>query len=141
MQSLSQVEAIAHSGLYGDRYSLDIRDGFWQKTGKYPHRVRQVSIFQTTDLAGTGFSGIHTRRNIELSGPLDLRSLLNRQFRLGNVLFEGVWECDPCNRPSKISGMPGYEKLDKEKGGIRAKILEGDILKLGDVLTLAGAGK
>ncbi len=136
MISVSEVEAIAGVGLRGDRYSLDIRKGEFQQHGKAKTRVRQVTFFSMDALRNTGFEGIDTRRNVGISGPFEAYKYLGRRFRVGEAIFEGDWECAPCKVPSIVSGKVGFEKLPPEIGGIRAKILEGDILRIGQPLVL-----
>lgn len=136
MIELSEVEAIAGVGLRNDRYALDIRRGEFQIRGKARTRVRQVTFFPMDALKGTGFNGIDTRRNVGVSGLFDAYKFLGRRFRFGDAIFEGDWECKPCKVPSIVSGKPGFEKLLPEIGGIRARILEGGILQIGQPLVL-----
>ncbi len=129
MVEMDSVHALAGKGIDGDRYAIGI--GFWQTHGVYRDRIRHGTIFFTEHLMGTGFKGIDTRRNIELTGDMNPLDLLGRKFRFGDVLMQGIWDCSPCNRPSKLSGVQGFEKLPKERGGVRVEFLESGVLKPG----------
>ena len=69
------------------------------------------------------------RRNVIIEG-FDLNRLIGKQFRLGEVLFEGVEECRPCYWMDTAFG-PGAEEALKGRGGLRARILESGTLQKG----------
>lgn len=80
---------------------------------------------------GQDFDPMMTRRNLVVVGDVDLMVFVDQIFRVGNVQMKGIEECTPCNRPSSLSGIKGFEKAFKAEGraGIRARILnDGDIL-------------
>ena len=80
---------------------------------------------------GTGHSANKYRRNVLLSG-VDLNMLIGKQFTIGEVAFEGIEECAPCHW---LNGAiaPGVENYLKGRGGLRAKIVQSGILKVGRV--------
>ncbi len=70
------------------------------------------------------------RRNIIISG-VNLCELIGRQFRVGDVLFEGMAHCNPCTWMNAIIGKGTYREM-KGRGGLRAKVIEGGTLRLGE---------
>ncbi len=55
---------------------------------------------------------------------MDLKSLLGREFQLGEARMRGVEVCTPCPRPSAISKKPGFKEVFEGRGGIRAEVLQ-----------------
>ncbi|RKX34796.1 MAG: molybdenum cofactor biosysynthesis protein [Verrucomicrobia bacterium] len=125
LEDLDAARCIAGKGLSGDRYA-----------GREEGHKRQATFFDLEvhrDLcrrfpeAAVG-PDVY-RRNVVIEG-VDLNSLIGKQFRLGEVLFEGVEECRPCYWMDSAFG-PGAEEALKGKGGLRARILEGGTLQKG----------
>ena len=133
MHEVAQAQAVAGKGLVGDRYAGG--------SGK-----RGVTLIQSEHLPAIAALSGHARiapallrRNLVVSG-LPLVALKGRRFRIGEVLLEGVDECDPCSRMEDALGPGGYNAM-RGHGGLCARILEGGVLKVGDsVLALATAG-
>jgi len=75
-----------------------------------------------------------TRRNIVVS-RINLLSLKDQEFRVGDVILETTGICAPCNLMEKNLGEGGYNAM-RGHGGITAKVkIEGKI-KLGDKVEL-----
>jgi len=70
------------------------------------------------------------RRNITISG-VNLCELIGKQFYVGDVLFEGMAHCNPCTWLDAVIGKGTY-RLMKGRGGLRAKVLNGASLALGE---------
>lgn len=141
MVSLDHVSAVCYRGLEGDRYFLN--EGFWQNVKKPHEVVRNVSliseqaIIEARQEFGQDFDPMMTRRNLVVCGDIDLMSLIGAQFIVGEVKMRGVEECTPCNRPSTLSGVKGFEKAFKVTGraGIRAEILNDGDIHVGDEIS------
>lgn len=71
------------------------------------------------------------RRNITVSG-INLCELIGKQFYVGDVLFEGMAHCNPCTWMNAVIGKGTYQ-LMKGRGGLRAKVIKGGSLTLGEV--------
>ena len=133
MREVAQVEAVAGKGLVGDRYVGG--------SGK-----RGITLIQAEHLPAIAALSGHAqvppallRRNLVVSG-LPLIALKGRRFRVGEVLLEGVDECDPCSRMEDALGPGGYNAM-RGHGGLCARILEGGVLHIGDsVLAVVTAG-
>jgi MOSC domain-containing protein YiiM len=132
MLELEEAELIAERGLQGDRASA--------KVG----RSRQVTLIQTEHLttigALLGRSSINPellRRNLAISG-INILSLRNARFRIGECELEGTGHCHPCSRLEETLGFGGYNAT-RGLGGITARVLQGGAIRLRDpVLLLKG---
>jgi MOSC domain-containing protein YiiM len=124
--ALAEVNAVTDLGLEGDHYA--------KAGGK-----RQVTLIQAEHLdVVAGLAGIEQaepdrlRRNIVVSG-ISLYALRDRRFRIGGALLEGTGTCDPCSRMEEALGPGGYNAM-RGHGGITARILEGGVIRLGDIV-------
>ena len=72
------------------------------------------------------------RRNVVVSG-VPLVALKGRRFRIGDAVFEGTEDCDPCSRMEDALGAGGYNAM-RGHGGLCARIVEGGTFRLGDVV-------
>ena len=73
------------------------------------------------------------RRNIVISG-INLCELIGQQFYIGGVLFEGMAHCNPCTWMDAVIHKGLYRQM-KGRGGLRAKVIQGGLLKL-ETITL-----
>jgi MOSC domain-containing protein YiiM len=124
MVEVAQVQAIAGKGLLGDRYAGGSGN-------------RGITLIQAEHLPAIASLSGHQRiapallrRNLVVAG-VPLVALKGRRFRVGEVLLEGVGDCDPCSRMEAALGPGGYNAM-RGHGGLCARILEGGVLRLGD---------
>ena len=118
------VLAIEGKGLDGDHYK--------KADGK-----RQVTLIQSEHLNVIGailekkeVDVKLTRRNIVVKG-INLTSLKNQQFQIGEAILEGTGECHPCSRMEENFGAGGYNAM-RGHGGLTARIIKGGLIKKGD---------
>jgi MOSC domain-containing protein YiiM len=133
--SLSEVKAVAGQGLEGDRY--------FKKAGTYsntPGRGRQVTLIELESLVALNrdlkiqLEPTQTRRNIVTRG-VPLNHLMNRQFRLGHdVVLQGVRLCEPCEYLETLTARGVRDGL-LHRAGLRADILTGGTIRVGDRIT------
>lgn len=124
MHDVVEAEVLAGKGLLGDRYLGGSGN-------------RGVTLIQAEHLPVIAALSGHERvspallrRNLVVSG-LPLLALKGRRFRIGEVLLEGVEECDPCSRMEAALGPGGYNAM-RGHGGIVCRILEGGKIRVGD---------
>jgi MOSC domain-containing protein YiiM len=131
LQSKEEVLAVAGRGLEGDRYF----DG----TGTYsttPGTGRQVTLIESEALAAAEsdydlkLPPGASRRNIVTAG-VALNHLVGREFMVGEVRLLGTRLCEPCSHLAKLTGKPVVKALI-HRAGLRADILEGGLIRLGD---------
>jgi MOSC domain-containing protein YiiM len=131
----TELQAIEGAGLEGDRYAT--------ATGTFSDRVgpdRQVTFVEreavaaANDAAGIELGENETRRNLVTEGvPLD--QLIGRTFRVGDVVFRGIKTCPPCAHLERLT-RPGVRAALENRGGIRAEIVQGGTLRIGDEITV-----
>ena len=130
MEEVSEVEAITGQGLKGDRYA----------TGEGSFNVgslgsRQVTFMNAIFFEGSGFDFRDSRRNLFVEG-VELMWLIGREFQVGTARFQGIKYCDPCQRPSKLSGKSkSFKEVFFDRGGLIAEVIETGVIRLGDKVT------
>jgi uncharacterized protein YcbX len=133
MQAVAAAEAIAGEGLVGDRYRAGT--GFYSLAATDPG-AREVTLIAEEALAavrqetGIVLGPAEHRRNLT-TRAMALDSLLGRRFRIGEVIGEGVRPCPPCTHLEEITGKPVMKPLI-HRGGIRARIVAGGWIRVGD---------
>lgn len=123
--SVQNVEAITLKGLAGDHFSGSEKS------------KRQITLIQQEhiDLVASVMQLAHLtpgmlRRNIVVKG-INLHSLKDRHFWIGDVLLEYTGDCHPCSRMEDILGPGGYNAM-RGHGGITARILRGGNIGIND---------
>ena len=135
MQQIQEAEAIAAQGLKGDRYAKGEGSFNREKQGN-----RQVTLINYIFFEGSGFDYADTRRNIVVNG-VELMWLIGREFQIGTAHFRGVKYCDPCERPSKLSGKEqSFKEAFFDRGGLIAEVIESGVIKTGDTVVLPPKG-
>jgi MOSC domain-containing protein YiiM len=81
-------------------------------------------------LEEVGLEPIEARRNLIVRG-VDLDALRGRRFRVGAVECLGQRRCEPCAHLERLT-RPGVLRALAHRGGLRADILRGGELHVGD---------
>jgi len=120
-----EIECVAGRGIRGDRY-------FDHK----PDYKGQITLFEIEahqrlcESFGIFDKGPEVyRRNVIVAGQ-DLNEWIGREFEIQGVRFLGTEESKPCLWMNEAF-CPGAEKALLGKGGLRAKILAGGVLRPG----------
>ncbi len=127
LQSMNQVEVIADHGLAGD-HKASRAGGKRQVTLIQREHLDVVAKLLGRDAVGAAL----LRRNLVVSG-INLLALRGERFRIGGVLFEGSGLCEPCSRMEEVLGAGGYNAM-RGHGGIIARVLEGGVIAVGDLV-------
>ena len=77
-------------------------------------------------------SPAQTRRNIAASG-VPLNHLVDQEFWVGEVLLRGTRLCEPCKHLDELT-QPGVMGGLIHRGGLRAQILTGGVIRPGDIV-------
>ena len=122
------AEAIQGSGLEGDRYAEAIHRRSQDETQVTLIQAEHVDAFNRD--TGLELKPDGPRRNIVTRG-VPLNDLVGKTFRVGDALLEGVDLCEPCGLFAKRT-FPQVKKAFAGKGGLRARIVEGGGIRVGD---------
>src|SRR5262245_41512202 len=124
--AVESVVAIAGRGLEGDRYAAG------RGTFSGPGRGYQLTLVEAETLDELEISWERARRNVVTRG-VSLNALVGRRFRLGEAECIGRRLCEPCAHLERVSGS-GLLRPLVHRGGLRADILSGGLIAVGDAL-------
>ena len=130
---VKSVRAIAGHGLEGDRYfqgeatpaedhEVDLEITLIEAEAVEAIEREQKIIIQPSEC----------RRNL-LTRDVALNHLVGREFRVGGVSLKGLRLWKPCLRLEKMT-QPGIIKALAHRGGLRAQILVGGEIHVGDAV-------
>lgn len=137
MVSLDQAELQVGLGIVGDRYHQE--NGTFSEIlkGKADKEVtliesEQIDRFNADNdfLFSYGYGDF--RRNLVTQG-LDLNALVGVQFKVGETELKGIRLCEPCKHLAKILGPEVLQHM-MHKAGLRAKVISGGVVAVGDVI-------
>jgi MOSC domain-containing protein YiiM len=133
MISVPEIQAIAGKGLDGDRYFY--KSGTYSKT---PGSGREVTLIEVEALEALSrdyrikVGGGDARRNI-VTRDVALNHFVERDFTIGAVLLRGTRLCEPCRHLEKLS-VKGTMRGLIHRGGLRAVIVSGGMIRVGDAV-------
>lgn len=136
MRGVAEAVAIAGIGLEGDRYAM-LTGSFSAK----PKPGRQVTLIEAEAIEalerelGLVLAPGETRRNLVTRG-VALNHLVGREFRVGEVRLRGHELCEPCASLARMTAKPQILPGLTHRGGLRAEILEGGRIRVGDEVRL-----
>jgi hypothetical protein len=124
--------ATAHAGrgLDGDRYVRG--EGTFSNPYSRGHDLTLIEGEVVDDL---GVGPEVPRRNVVTRG-IDLNALVGRRFRVGEVECEGQRLCEPCAHLQRIT-EPDLLRPLVHRGGLRADIVAGGVIRVGDAVVAA----
>lgn len=131
MRELPVADALEGQGLEGDRKVAPGREPAAQLT---LIEAEHVEAFR----AATGYDmrPDQPRRNVVTRG-VRLNDLLGKRFRVGEALCEGLELCEPCGKFQRLT-HPEVRRFFKGRGGLRARIVEGGLIRTGDPVVAIG---
>lgn len=133
-RAVDAAEAIAGLGLAGDRYVVQAeRAGGMVSPDKQLTLIGVEAIEDARDRSGVEIPSGASRRNVTVRG-VPLNDLVGRTFRIGGVRLKGIEPCDPCGYLEKTSGLAGVTRALVDQGGLRAEVLAGGPIRIGDAV-------
>jgi MOSC domain-containing protein YiiM len=132
--AVERVTAVAGKGLEGDRYFAE--GGTFSDNRRT--NGRDITLIEAEAVGGlardTGIelTQAETRRNVVTRG-VALNDLVGRRFTVGEIECVGRRLCDPCSHLQKLTG-PGVLKGLVDRGGLRADIVRGGVIRAGDTV-------
>ena len=136
MRAVHEVAVLAGRGLDGDRYC--------NLTGTYsnhPGDGRHVTLIESEAFEalrrdyGITLAPSAARRNI-VTRNVALNHWVGQEFHVGAVTLRGTRLCEPCLHLEKLSGVNVMRGLI-HRGGLRAEIVSGGTIRVGDVVSAA----
>jgi MOSC domain-containing protein YiiM len=137
MQSVAKIQAKAGRGLEGDRYC--------NRLGTFsgePGAGREITLIEIEAV-----EALKRDYQIELEAGLMRRNLVTRgvalnhlvtcEFKVGSVTLRGTRLCEPCTHVEKLT-RKGVMRGLVHRGGLRADIIAGGPIRVGDIITLGG---
>jgi MOSC domain-containing protein YiiM len=132
LHAVEQADAVPGCGLAGDR--------FYQPLGTASPES-EITLIEQEALVGMAqedkldLAAPHSRRNLLTEG-VPLNHLVGKEFRVGGVRLKGIELCEPCGHLEKLT-FKGVKKGLCHRGGLRAQIITGGTLRVGDAVTPA----
>ncbi|MYQ40750.1 Uncharacterized protein conserved in bacteria [Streptomyces sp. LamerLS-316] len=134
---VAQVHAVPGRGLAGDR-------NYWTGEGPRPHRrgtgrasgVCDVTLIEAEALDalacehGITLTPAECRRNL-VSRGIRLNPLVDQEFQVGTAILRGLKLSEPCARLEQLV-RPGLIRGLLHRGGLRAEVVRGGIIHMGD---------
>jgi hypothetical protein len=130
LSRVDEAEALAGRGLDGDRYADD------RGTFSAPGRGYQLTLVEAEVLDEIELPWEEARRNIVTRG-ISLNGLVGHRFRVGTVECVGRRLAEPCAHLEKLA-RPGLLRPLVHRGGLRADIVTGGMIHVGDEIEALG---
>ncbi|MFB6362005.1 MAG: MOSC domain-containing protein [Halobacteriales archaeon] len=131
VEARDTVEAVSGRGLREDRHFREP-----ETEPRPPGSGQDLTLIESEALAAVARdfdveleAGEH-RRNLTTRG-VALNHLVDERFRVGEVVCQGVELCEPCRHLEGLT-EDGMIQALVHRGGLRADILEGGTVAVGD---------
>lgn len=124
LKTLDQAFIEAGTGLAEDHHARSGRSKRQVTLIQWEHLAVVAAILGRESLAPELL-----RRNIAVAG-INVQTLKDQRFQIGDVLLEGTGFCHPCSRMEEVLGPGGYQAM-RGHGGITARVLEGGHITCG----------
>ena len=126
-QPVESVEVLPGQGPRGDRYFLDEPA---EREGKDLTLIEAEALEALREDKGIELSAAEARRNV-LTRGIGLNDLVGKRFRVGEVECVGRLLNEPCKHLESLT-EPGVLRGLVHRGGLRADVLQGGTIKVGD---------
>ncbi|MET8750842.1 MOSC domain-containing protein [Streptomyces sp. NPDC004667] len=134
---VERARAVTGRGLAGDR-------NYWAGEGPRPRRrgtgrasgVCDVTLIEAESLEalarehGIALTPAECRRNL-VCRDIRLNPLVDHEFRIGAVILRGLKLSEPCARLEQLV-RPGLIRGLLHRGGLRAEVVSGGTIRVGD---------
>jgi hypothetical protein len=124
LQRIETVEALPGKGLAGDRYARSAG------TFSAPGHGYELTLVEAEVLDEIELPWEDARRNIVVTS-ISLNALVGKRFRIGTVECVGRRLAEPCAHLERLA-RPGLLRPLVHRGGLRADILSGGTISVGD---------
>ena len=139
LRLVPRAELEAGKGLVGDRYYLGV--GTFSKKIMAPDAAITLIESEEIERFNSNEQAAHSpgefRRNVVTRG-IKLNDLVGKRFLVGAALLEGKRLCEPCAHLARLVRAPVVEGM-VHRAGLRAQILTGATVRVGDEIREEGA--
>jgi MOSC domain len=133
MRLIDDARAHAGRGLEGDRYFNH------QGTFSNPYSDgHDLTLIEAEVVDELGLPPEEARRNVVTRG-IDLNALVGRRFKVGEAECVGRRLCEPCAHLQRLTHQGILRDL-VHRGGLRADVLNGGTIRVGDAVRADPAG-
>jgi len=130
-QAVPEVRAHKGKGLEGDhRWAGAVETGTPLGPGREVTLIEIEAIEGLARETGIRITAADTKRNL-LTRGVALNHLVEREFRVGDVVLRGERLCEPCATLER-STQKGVLTGLLHRGGLRASIVEEGVVRIGD---------
>jgi MOSC domain-containing protein YiiM len=133
VSALERVSALAGRGLEGDR-NLSAEPKADRDSDVT--LIEAEVLEELRDEMGIDLTDGGSRRNIHTRG-VSLNELVGQEFSVGEVVLRGQELCEPCLSLAEASGDRRVIRGLVHRGGLRASILRGGTIAVGDPILVA----
>jgi MOSC domain-containing protein YiiM len=134
VEARERVAALAGRGLEGDR---NLRAEPMADRDSDVTLIEAEVLEGLRDEMGIDLTDGGSRRNIHTRG-VALNDLVGRDFSVGEAILRGQELCEPCLSLAEASGDSRVIRGLVHRGGLRASILRGGTIAVGDPIVIAG---
>ncbi len=128
---------VEKTGIVGDRYHRgEGTFSRWQRANRAISLIESEAIRDISDETGIDLSEGRSRRNLVTTG-ISLTNLIGGRFRIGGVILRASATCPPCRYLERLLGPGTFEAL-RNRGGIRAEVIQGGTIRPGDPIVSLG---
>ncbi|WP_435347591.1 MOSC domain-containing protein [Haloarchaeobius sp. HRN-SO-5] len=129
VEAVESVEAVAGTGLRGDRY-FDEAGTFSDGTPRGITLIEAEALEAAEADYGVSLDPGAHRRNVT-TRDVALNHLVGAEFRVGTAVCRGVELCEPCSHLESLTET-GVAKSLVHRGGLRATIVASGEVSVGD---------
>jgi hypothetical protein len=138
VEARDAVTAAADAGLRGDRYFEEMGT-FADREGSDLTLIEREALDAVeADYDIALEPGVH-RRNVT-TGGIALNHLVGERFRVGEAVCVGTELCEPCSYLERHLEREGIREALVHRGGLRARIVEGGTVAVGDTVACRAVG-
>jgi MOSC domain-containing protein YiiM len=137
VKGLESVRAVPGQGLEGDRYFA--HSGTYSDT---PGSGRDLTLIESEQIEGIEreysikIGPGESRRNLTTRG-ISLNELVDKEFKVGEVVVRGTRLCEPCAYMADLIGERGALQALVHRGGLRCDIVTEGTINVGDSISFA----
>jgi MOSC domain-containing protein YiiM len=129
LRAVEEIEAVAGRGLQDDRYCRRGEPDANGDPGQEITLIESEALDFLKRERGIVLASSQTRRNL-LTRGVALNDLVGKEFTVGEVRLRGIRLCHPCDHLEAMT-LKGVKEGLNMRGGLRAEILQGGILRPG----------